>query len=88
MRATDEPRIFTSKYELHYFLIGGGVWHSGVARNTPLHTQFLEKVPLILGYVGVQEYRGEDFILGHVEHRRIEMTDVSRKQDRHNANNE
>ena len=36
-------------------------------------------------YVGVQEYRGEDFILRHVEHRRIEMTDVSRKQDRHKA---
>ena len=56
-----------------------------MARNTPLHTQFQEKVPLILGYVGVQEYRGEDLILGHAEHRRIEMIDVSRKQDRHKA---
>ena len=61
------------------------IWYSGVARITPLHTQFLEKAPLIMGYVAVQEYRGEDFILGHVEHRRIEMTDVSRKQDRHKA---
>ena len=39
------------------------MWYSGVARNTPLHTQFLEKVPLILGYVGVQEYQGEILIL-------------------------
>ena len=34
-----------------------------MARNTPLHTQFREKVPLILGYVGVQEYQGEILIL-------------------------
>ena len=41
----------------------GGIWYSGVARNTPLHTQFREKVPLLLGYVGVQEYQGKILIL-------------------------